>query len=88
MSIDAGAEALPISETERTRERTTFRPNVFPIVRPTLSVTVTTGEKLPSAAGVPVMIPVALSIDSPEGRPVALHLYGAVPPAAVTVPGA
>ena len=50
-----------------------------------LAVTVTLDT--PAVVGVPVTSPVVLLIDSPAGRPVADHEYGAVPPVAVTVNG-
>src|SRR5918994_7433107 len=51
-----------------------------------LAVTVTLDT--PAVVGVPVTSPVVPLIDSPAGRPVADHEYGAVPPEAVTVKGA
>lgn len=50
-----------------------------------LSVTVIVTELVPAAEAVPVICPVAGSIDNPAGSPVALNVYGATPPAAVTV---
>ncbi len=38
------------------------------------SVTVTVGEKVPAAFGVPLMTPVLLLIVSPAGKPVALKV--------------
>jgi len=48
------------------------------------SVTVTDAVNVPAAVGVPVIWPLGL-MDSPAGRPVAVKLYGMVPPVAVTV---
>jgi len=42
--------------------------------RPWLSVRVTVGVKVPAVEGVPVMLPVALSITRPVGRPLAVHV--------------
>ena len=42
--------------------------------RPWLSVRVIVGVKVPPAEGVPVMLPVALSMTSPVGRPLADHV--------------
>jgi hypothetical protein len=39
---------------------------------------------VPAEVGVPVMVPVAVLIDKPPGRLVALKVYGVVPPAAAT----
>ena len=50
-----------------------------------MAVTVTVGE--PAAVGVPEISPEVSSMESPAGRPVALQVYGAVPPAAETVNG-
>ena len=47
------------------------------------SVAVMTAVKEPAAVGVPVMEPPAL-MESPAGRPVAVKVYGAVPPVALT----
>jgi len=49
------------------------------------SWTVTATEAVPAepCAGVPVIAPVELLIDSPLGRPLALYIYGVVPPVAV-----
>jgi hypothetical protein len=38
---------------------------------------------VPAVSGVPLMMPVLLFIARPEGKPVALQVIGAVPPAAV-----
>ncbi|MPM53837.1 hypothetical protein SDC9_100607 [bioreactor metagenome] len=46
------------------------------------SFTVTVTEYEPGIAGVPLITPVSLAIESPFGSPVALHVYGVVPPAA------
>jgi hypothetical protein len=50
------------------------------------SVTLMVAEVVPMelCAGVPVIAPVALLIDKPLGRPVALYVYGVVPPDAAT----
>jgi len=48
------------------------------------AVAVTTTEKVPDAPGVPVIAPAEL-IDSPAGRPVAVHVAVPVPPVAATV---
>jgi hypothetical protein len=49
-----------------------------------LSVAVTVTDVVPIAVGVPVMAPVeALSV-SPAGRLVELHVYGEVPPVALS----
>ena len=48
------------------------------------SVTVIAAVLVPAALGVPVITPVAL-IESPAGKPVAVNVYGAVPPFAPTV---
>lgn len=54
-------------------------------VVPTLSLTVAMIVTFPAAVGVPVRTPVlALSV-SPGGSPVAVQLYGPVPPVAVRV---
>ena len=45
------------------------------------SVTVSVTLKLPDAVGVPLRVP-ALFTPRPAGNPVALQLYGAVPPSA------
>jgi hypothetical protein len=50
------------------------------------SVTVTETVAVPTAVVVPVIAPVELLIDNPLGRPLAVNVYGAVPPDAVTVP--
>jgi len=49
------------------------------------SVTVTATSAVPAelAAGVPVIAPVELLIDKPLGNPVAVYVYGVVPPDAV-----
>jgi len=49
-----------------------------------VSVTVTTGEKVPAAIGVPLITP-ALFTFSPPGNPDAVQLYGGCPPEAVRV---
>jgi hypothetical protein len=48
------------------------------------AVAVTTTAKVPDAAGVPVIAPAEL-IESPAGRPVAVHVAVPVPPVAATV---
>jgi hypothetical protein len=48
------------------------------------SVTLMVADAVPAEPGVPVMVPVALLIDKPPGRLVALKVYGVVPPAAAT----
>jgi hypothetical protein len=48
------------------------------------SFTVTFAVLVPAAVGVPVITPVLALIVSPAGRPVADHVYGVVPPVAVT----
>jgi hypothetical protein len=50
------------------------------------SVTVTETVEVPVAVAVPVIAPVELLIDSPLGNPLALKLYGGVPPVATTEP--
>src|SRR5204863_376057 len=40
--------------------------------------------KLPAAVGVPNSAPVDDCIDIPDGKPLADHVYGVVPPVAVT----
>jgi hypothetical protein len=50
------------------------------------SVTVSDTEATPTAVVVPVIAPVELLIDNPLGRPLALYVYGVVPPVAVTEP--
>src|SRR5690242_17978089 len=49
------------------------------------SVTVTCTGKDPAAVGMPEITPAAAASVSPLGKPVALHVYGVVPPAAVRV---
>ena len=49
------------------------------------SVTVIETVLAPAAVGVPVIAPVDGSMLSPAGRPVADHVYGVVPPLALTV---
>jgi hypothetical protein len=55
-------------------------------VEPLVSVTPTVNETVPSAVGVPVIVPVEASSEIPDGRTpeVMLHLYGLEPPVAVT----
>jgi hypothetical protein len=48
------------------------------------SVTLMVADAVPAELGVPVMVPVALLIDKPPGRLVALKVYGVEPPAAAT----
>jgi hypothetical protein len=48
------------------------------------SFTVTFAVLVPAAVGVPLITPVLALIVSPAGRPVADHVYGVVPPVAVT----
>jgi hypothetical protein len=48
------------------------------------ALAVTTTAKVPDAPGVPVIAPAEL-IDSPAGRPVAVHVAVPVPPVAATV---
>ncbi len=48
------------------------------------SVTVTVTVLVPAAVGVPLICPVLALIAKPAGRPVALHVYGCVPPVAAT----
>jgi hypothetical protein len=48
------------------------------------SVTLMVADAAPAELGVPVMAPVALLMDRPPGRLVALKVYGVVPPAAAT----
>ena len=48
----------------------------------TLSVAVTFIAKAPATVGVPVTAPVEVLIVRPVGRPVAVHVYGVVPPVA------
>lgn len=48
------------------------------------SVTVTATVKVPVAVGVPVIWPLGL-MESPVGKPVAVKVYGVVPPEAITV---
>jgi hypothetical protein len=48
------------------------------------SVTLMVADEVPAVPGVPVMVPVAVLIDKPPGRLVALKMYGVVPPAAAT----
>ena len=55
---------------------------------PAASVTVTLmPDVVPVAVGVPEIVPVVVSIESPFGKPVAAHVYGAVPVPAVTATG-
>ena len=49
------------------------------------SATVITTEKGPLAVGVPEILPVAVAMDNPAGKPVADQLYAPVPPVAATV---
>ena len=49
------------------------------------SVTVTTTVLVPAVFDVPLIAPLAGSMLRPEGRPVADHVYGVVPPVAATV---
>jgi len=49
------------------------------------SVTVTVTELVPAAVGVPEITPVPLPIVSPEGSPLADHVYGPFPPVAAIV---
>ncbi len=51
------------------------------------SCTLTTTDAVPTAlcAGVPVIVPEVVLIERPLGSPVALKVYGAVPPVAATV---
>jgi hypothetical protein len=48
------------------------------------AVAVTTTGKVPDAVGVPLIVPPEL-IESPAGRPVAVHVAAPVPPVAATV---
>src|SRR5262249_26981499 len=57
----------------------TFNVSDFVALAPAASVTVMEGVNVPSAVGVPEMAPVAASIDSPGGIPVADHEYAGVP---------
>ena len=49
------------------------------------SVAVRVAVAVPVAVGVPEMTPVESAIESPAGKPVAVHEYDAVPPVAVAV---
>ncbi len=49
------------------------------------SVTVIDTVLVPAVVGFPLMAPLAASIVRPAGRPVADHVYGVVPPLALTV---
>ena len=49
------------------------------------SVTVTLALKAPETVGVPLITPVDEAIVRPAGNPVAVQLYGVVPPVAATV---
>ncbi len=48
-------------------------------------MTVTFTVLTPVAVGVPLILPVDASIASPDGNPVADHVYGVAPPLALTV---
>jgi len=48
------------------------------------SLTLTEMENVPDALGVPETAPDKFK-DNPEGKPVAFHVYGAVPPLAASV---
>jgi hypothetical protein len=52
---------------------------------PYASVTFTVGEKVPVAVGVPVIVPLVVSIDSPVGSELAVQVSGVAPPDSVTV---
>ena len=56
-------------------------------VAPVESVALTVTDDVPAVVGVPETTPAA-DIARLAGRPVAVHLYGAVPPVAVRVSGA
>jgi hypothetical protein len=49
-----------------------------------VSLAITTTRKVPSVAGVPLIEPAVL-MRSPAGRPLAVQVYGALPPVALTV---
>lgn len=63
------------------RLRVAFEPRTVGVVE---SVTVTVSVKLPATLGVPVIWPVGLRA-SPAGNPVAVKVYGVVPPIAANV---
>ena len=50
------------------------------------SVTVKVTDTVPDPVGTPAIAPVELLMDSPAGRPLAVYLYGVVPPVAVNRP--
>ena len=53
-------------------------------VAPVESFAVTVTDELPWAVGVPEITPVPALIDRPAGRPLAVQVYGAVPPVALS----
>src|ERR1700687_3875840 len=79
----AGSEAPPRTRRSKTRRASALvtREGGF-----ALSVTCTISMEVPAAVGVPRMVPPA-STRRPAGRvpPASDHLYGAVPPAALSV---
>ena len=52
---------------------------------PELSLTVTATVPLPAVVGVPLITPLEAFKLRPSGRPVAVHVYGVLPPEAVKV---
>lgn len=60
------------------------RPSEADAVVPVESFTVIDASCVSAAVGVPLSIPVAL-IEKPLGRPLADHVYGDMPPVAVSV---
>jgi hypothetical protein len=61
--------------------RATVRFTVSPADSPLTSATFTVIDDVPTAVGVPLNVPVELRV-TPEGSPVAVHVYGGVPPVA------
>ena len=59
----------------------------FVEVAPSESDNAALTKKVPAAFGVPEIVPLAVSIDSPLGRPAADHVYGTAPPVADGVVG-
>lgn len=60
----------------------TVKDTVREAVTPAASANSSVTSNTPAVLGVPVIAPLAASIDSPMGRPVEDHRYGVVPPVA------
>ena len=83
IGVPDGLDCAPGSVTDT--ELVIVQANEAESVAPEPSVAVTVTDEVPAVVGVPLTVPVELSIDSPAGRPVADHVSVAVDEESVAV---